>query len=106
VLVEVNVAGETTKYGVEPQRAVALAQEIEQLEGLRVRGLMCMAPLNEDPERSRPYFNDLRELGESMTRVLPEATELSMGMTRDFEVALEEGATIVRVGEAIFGPRV
>lgn len=105
VLVEVNVSGESTKHGVEPARAAALANEVAALEGIRVRGLMTLAPLADDPEASRPYFSDLRELGESLQRSLPDATELSMGMTRDFEVAIEEGATLVRVGEAIFGPR-
>jgi pyridoxal phosphate enzyme (YggS family) len=105
VLIEVNVSGEATKQGVEPARAISLAEEIESLEGLSVRGLMTMAPFSNDPESSRPYFADLAALGESLRRSLPGVTELSMGMTRDFEVAVEEGATIVRVGEAIFGPR-
>jgi pyridoxal phosphate enzyme (YggS family) len=105
VLIEVNVSGEATKQGVEPARALALAEEIESLDGLTVRGLMTMAPFADDPASSRPYFADLAALGESLRRSLPAATELSMGMTRDFEVAVEEGATLVRVGEAIFGPR-
>lgn len=105
VLVEVNVSGEATKHGVEPARAVALAKEMADLEGLQVKGLMTMAPFADDPESSRPYFSDLRDLGAELRSALPEATELSMGMTRDFEVAVEEGATLVRVGEAIFGPR-
>jgi uncharacterized pyridoxal phosphate-containing UPF0001 family protein len=66
---------------------------------------MTMAPFSDDPEASRPYFDELRGLGERLREVLPEARALSMGMTRDFEVAIEEGATLVRVGEAIFGPR-
>ena len=105
VLIEVNVSGEATKHGVEPTRAVALATEVADLEGIRVRGLMTMAPFTEDAERSRLYFADLRELGHALRSSIPDATELSMGMTRDFEVAIEEGATLVRVGEAIFGPR-
>lgn len=105
VLIEVNVSGERTKHGVEPPAAVALAREVDRLEGLRVRGLMTMAPFTDDAELSRPFFSDLRAIGERLTAVLPDAGELSMGMTRDFEVAVEEGATLVRVGEAIFGPR-
>lgn len=105
VLIEVNVSGEATKHGIEPARAVALAEEVSGLDGIRVRGLMTMAPFTDDAETSRPYFSDLRELGERLRSALPEATELSMGMTRDFEIAVQEGATILRVGEAIFGPR-
>jgi hypothetical protein len=105
VLIEVNIAGETRKHGAEPQRAPALAEEVAALDGIRVRGLMTMAPFTDDPEDSRPHFAALRELGASLRQRLPEAAELSMGMTRDFEVAVEEGATLVRVGEAIFGAR-
>ncbi len=105
ILIEVNVSGEASKHGVEPARAVALAEEVARLDALRVRGLMTMAPLSDDPESSRPYFSDLRDLGERLRSAVPGADELSMGMTRDFEVAIEEGATLVRVGEAIFGPR-
>ena len=105
VLIEVNVSGEPTKHGVEPARAVHLAEEADELDGVRVRGFMTMAPLAEDPEASRPYFSDLSELRDRVRGVLPHVAELSMGMTRDFEVAVEEGATLVRVGEAVFGPR-
>jgi pyridoxal phosphate enzyme (YggS family) len=105
VLLEVNVAGERSKHGVEPGAAVALAAEVAALEGVSVRGLMTMPPLTDDPENSRPYFRDLAALRDELVQSLPEATELSMGMTRDFEVGVEEGATLVRIGEAIFGPR-
>lgn len=105
VLIEVNISGEPTKHGVEPAGALALALEVEQLDGIQVLGLMTMAPYADDPESSRPYFADLRELGERLRTALPDADALSMGMTRDFEVAIEEGATLVRVGEAIFGAR-
>lgn len=105
VLIEVNVSGEATKHGVEPAQAVRLAEAAHGLEGIRVRGLMTMAPLADDADSSRPYFSDLREIGERVQQVVDDASELSMGMTRDFEVAIEEGATLVRVGEAIFGPR-
>lgn len=105
VLIEVNVSGEASKHGVEPARAMSLAEEVDALQGVKVRGLMTMAPLSDTPEASRPIFSALREIGERVVQVLPDADELSMGMSRDFEVAIEEGATIVRVGEAIFGPR-
>jgi PLP dependent protein len=105
LLIEVNVSGEASKHGVEPPRAVALAEEIAGLEAVRVVGLMTMAPFSDDPESSRLHFAALRELGSTLRSSLPDAVELSMGMTRDFEVAVEEGATLVRVGEAIFGAR-
>jgi pyridoxal phosphate enzyme (YggS family) len=105
LLIEVNVSGEASKHGVEPPRTLALAEEIAGLEAVRVVGLMTMAPFSDDPESSRPHFAALRELGSTLRSSLPDAVELSMGMTRDFEVAVEEGATLVRVGEAIFGAR-
>ncbi|MFN2488234.1 MAG: YggS family pyridoxal phosphate-dependent enzyme [Actinomycetota bacterium] len=105
VLIEVNVAGEARKHGVAPSEAEALARNVAALEGIELRGLMTMPPWPDDPEESRPHFRSLAELRIEIARVVPEATELSMGMTRDFEVAVEEGATLVRVGEAIFGPR-
>jgi PLP dependent protein len=97
ILVEVNVAGEASKGGVAPEGALALLDAIAPLSGVRVRGLMVMPPPDADP---RPIFRATREL--ATARALP---ELSMGMTADFEVAIEEGATLVRVGTAIFGGR-
>ncbi|MEA2447171.1 MAG: dependent protein [Actinomycetota bacterium] len=105
VLVEVNVAREAAKHGADPAQALALALEIDRLEGIEVTGLMAMAPFFDDPQEARPFFKELAELGRVVAGELPAAVDLSMGMTRDFEVAVEEGATIVRVGEAIFGPR-
>ncbi|MGH2753328.1 MAG: YggS family pyridoxal phosphate-dependent enzyme [Actinomycetota bacterium] len=105
VLIEVNVSGETSKHGIEPLRAGALAEEIAALDGINVRGLMTMAPFTDDPQSSRPHFQALRDLAGPLRERVPEAGELSMGMTRDFEVAVEEGATLVRVGEGIFGAR-
>lgn len=105
VLIEVNVSGEGAKHGVEPARALALASEVQALEGIDVRGLMTMAPYSDDPEHSRPYFRSLADIGGDLQAEHPGAGELSMGMTRDLEVGVEEGATIVRVGEAIFGAR-
>ena len=75
------------------------------MAGVRVRGLMTMPPYPDDPEESRPYYKELAALSRQLLAELPEAAELSMGMTRDFEIAVEEGATLVRIGTAIFGPR-
>ena len=105
VLIEVNVAGDPSKHGIEPARAIALAEEVDAMAGVKVRGLMTMPPYPDEPEESRPYYKELAALSKQLLVELPEAAELSMGMTRDFEVAVEEGATVVRIGTAIFGPR-
>jgi len=100
VLLEVNVAGEAAKFGFSPDELPARAAEVRALPGLDVRGLMTVAPLVANAEAARPVFRRLREMGESLG-----LRELSMGMTDDFAVAVEEGATIVRIGRAIFGER-
>ena len=105
VLVQVNVAREQAKHGVDPREAVAFAERIAGLDGVDVRGLMTLPPFGREPEMSRPWFRDLAGLGVLLADVLPGASELSMGMSRDFEVAIQEGATMVRVGEAVFGAR-
>ena len=105
VLVEVNVSGEASKNGIEPARAEELIARIDGLPAVTARGLMSMPPLTPDPEDSRPYFKDLAALRDEIAERHQDVRELSMGMTRDFEVAIEEGATIIRVGEAIFGRR-
>ncbi len=108
VLVEVNLAGEATKSGVPPADAAALVRSAAALENLAVRGLMTMPPFGADPEEARPYFRTLRELRDRLAaEAIPRAElrELSMGMSGDYAVAVEEGATIVRVGRAIFGER-
>jgi pyridoxal phosphate enzyme (YggS family) len=99
VLIEVNVGGEAAKSGVAPDAVAGLLDEIRALTHVRVRGLMTIPPIGA-PEESRPWFQALRKLGERHG-----LRELSMGMSSDFEVAIEEGATMVRVGTAIFGPR-
>jgi len=107
-LVEVNVSGEESKSGVAPGGLLELLRSVCRSEHVRVEGLMTIAPVVEDPEHARPYFRKLRELAESVASAgLPRVSmdHLSMGMTDDFEVAVEEGATIVRVGRAIFGER-
>ena len=107
VLLEVNVSGEESKHGFAPAELLAAATELAVLPGIRIEGLMTMAPLVADPEAARPVFRALRELRDELSvRCLQaEWRHLSMGMTNDFEVAIEEGATIVRVGSAIFGTR-
>jgi PLP dependent protein len=105
VLIEVNLGGEASKAGVEPPRAAALAAEVDGLDGVTVAGLMAIPPASPDPEQTRTYFKELAALRDEVAKKVPTATGLSMGMTRDFEVAIEEGATWVRIGEAIFGPR-
>lgn len=102
-LVQVNVAGETQKHGAAPEAVVELLDQATSL-GIRCVGLMTMAPLSTDPEDSRRWFKELRLLRDDLRRSYPDLVELSMGMTDDFEVAIQEGATIIRVGRAIFGP--
>ena len=108
VLLEVNVAGEDSKFGLTVADTPALAREIAQLPNVRVEGLMTVAPYVPDPEENRPVFRTLRQLsvdiaGENIDNV--NMNVLSMGMTNDYEVAIEEGATLVRVGTGIFGAR-
>ena len=108
ILIEVNVSGEETKDGVRNEDAISLVREISTLENLSIQGLMTMPPWFDDPEDARSYFVSLRELRDSIIEEnIPniEMSELSMGMSGDYEVAVEEGATIVRVGRAIFGER-
>jgi PLP dependent protein len=108
VLVQVNVAEETTKSGTSTEEALTLVSQMATLPHLRVRGLMTMPPFFDNPEAARPYFRQLRQLAETIrAAAFPGVAldELSMGMSGDFEVAIEEGATLVRVGTAIFGER-
>lgn len=105
VLLQVNVAGEPGKHGFAPEEVRDAARRIAGSPGVRVRGLMTIAPLADDPETVRPIFRRLRRLGEVVRAEVPDADELSMGMSQDYEVAIEEGATLIRVGRAIFGGR-
>ena len=107
VLIEVNVGGEETKHGVEPENLSQLFQHCLQKENLNVLGLMCIPPYFEDKEKVRPYFAKLREMKNQLEKEFGiNLPHLSMGMSHDYDVAVEEGATIVRVGSAIFGERV
>ena len=106
ILLQVNVSGEAAKFGMEPKELEKQMAEFFQLQGIQVDGLMTIPPFDSDPENSRRHFSRLRELREQYEKQngLP-LNELSMGMSNDFEIAVEEGATLVRVGTAIFGPR-
>ncbi|MCI9487918.1 MAG: YggS family pyridoxal phosphate-dependent enzyme [Lachnospiraceae bacterium] len=108
VLIEINIGGEESKDGIPKEGAIPLIREIAELSRVQVRGLMTIAPPVEEPEEARGYFKEMRTLFEAVkAEQIPgvEMKELSMGMTGDFEVAIEEGATMVRVGTAIFGER-
>jgi pyridoxal phosphate enzyme (YggS family) len=107
ILLQVNVSGEGSKEGFAPEEMPAAAQMIAAFPGLRIEGLMTMAPIADDPEEVRPVFRNLRDLRDGLARQFPQSSwrHLSMGMTDDFEVAIEEGATLVRIGRAIFGER-
>jgi pyridoxal phosphate enzyme (YggS family) len=108
VLIEINVSGEKTKSGAPYEEAMRLVKDISSLDNLSIQGLMTMAPWFDNPEDARPYFKSLRELRDRIIDAniaRAEMRELSMGMSGDYEVAVEEGATIVRVGRSIFGER-
>lgn len=107
VLMEVNVSGEGTKAGVAMGDAEALVGDLLRVDHLRLTGLMTMAPVDTDPEASRPLFRRLAQLRDRLGSEFPQASihHLSMGMSQDYVVAVQEGATVVRVGTAIFGPR-
>jgi hypothetical protein len=105
VMIEVNLSKEATKFGTDEERVLSLAKRIQNLNLLSLEGLMTMPPYFDSPEMSRPYYIALRELKERMAKEGIPMKELSMGMSNDFEIAVEEGATYVRVGTAIFGAR-
>jgi hypothetical protein len=108
ILIQVNVSREETKSGIHEEEALEMVRQISQMENVRIKGLMTMPPFFDDPERARPYFRELARLrdhiaAESIPGV--QMDELSMGMTGDFEAAIAEGATLIRIGTAIFGAR-
>ena len=108
VLIQVNIAAEPTKHGLTPPDLAPFVERALALTGLSLRGLMTIAPLAGDPEEARPVFRRLHELFAQVARELPVGADwrwLSMGMSQDFEVAVEEGANLVRIGTAIFGQR-
>jgi pyridoxal phosphate enzyme (YggS family) len=105
VLIEVNLSGEKTKFGIFPEKAFNLVKDISRLKNIKLKGLMTIPPVSISPEDSRRYFKMLRLMKDDINREGIEIKELSMGMSNDFEVAIEEGATLVRIGTAIFGER-
>jgi PLP dependent protein len=106
ILLEVNVAGESSKFGYKRERLLAELKELNSLPRITVQGLMTIPPFTPDAEKARPHFRHLRELKAQCEAMLGlPLPHLSMGMSGDFETAIEEGATIVRVGTALFGPR-
>lgn len=106
VLIEVNVAGEGSKFGYKPEQLLAEFAELNQLPKIEIHGLMAIPPYATDVEKTRPYFKRLRELKSQCEEILgAPLPHLSMGMSGDFEIAIEEGSTIVRIGTALFGER-
>ena len=107
ILIQINISKEPSKSGSDIQNAANLIKDIVLLENVSVKGLMAMPPFFNNPEKARPYFIALRDIRDQIQKVFPGVVlnELSMGMTVDFEVAIEEGATLVRIGTAIFGER-
>jgi len=109
VLIQVNIGGEETKSGISPEDLPAFFNMVSEFERLDIRGLMALPPFFDQPERARPYFRQLRELLDRLRQNAAspgKLSELSMGMSGDFEVAIEEGATLVRIGTALFGGRI
>ncbi len=108
ILIQVNVAGESQKFGIDDETLTEMLTEISKLEGIKVKGLMLIAPFADDPETVRPIFRRMKEIFDSTKNSNYDNVEmkyLSMGMTGDYEVAIEEGANMVRIGSGIFGKR-
>ena len=108
ILIQVNISGEETKSGIDAEQALEIVRKVSRFENLAIRGLMTMPPFFNAPDKVRPYFRALKDLQDVIRKeAIPnmDMTELSMGMTGDFETAIEEGATLVRIGTAIFGKR-
>jgi hypothetical protein len=106
LLIEVKLSHEESKHGIAPEDLPALLDAVRDLGSVEVTGLMTVPPWSEDAETARPYFRELRRLRDEAVKTHPKLTQLSMGMSNDFHVAIEEGSTCVRVGTAIFGKRV
>jgi PLP dependent protein len=114
ILIQVNVAGEVQKSGTSPEQVLEMLKAVSKLKNISVKGLMAMPPYFNDPEKARPFFKQLRKLSNQLQKELSDLSytanitldELSMGMTGDFEAAIDEGATLVRIGTAIFGERI
>jgi pyridoxal phosphate enzyme (YggS family) len=105
VLVQVKLSDESAKYGILEKELMQLLEKVAAMDHIKVEGLMTMPPYFDNPEKARPYFRKLKKLADKASAEVTGINELSMGMTNDFEVAIEEGATLVRIGTAIFGER-
>lgn len=105
VLIEINAAGDENKYGIKAERSEEFLKKLLNLKHLDIKGLMTVLPYLDNPEELRPYFKKMKKLFDSLSENIIELDELSMGMTNDYQIAIEEGATIVRVGTALFGKR-
>ncbi|MBN1356362.1 YggS family pyridoxal phosphate-dependent enzyme [bacterium] len=105
ILLQINISGESSKSGIDPDRIECLLEAVETHRNIQLMGWMTIPPLFGDPEKSRPYFVRLREISERFAGSIHGTIELSMGMSNDYMVAIEEGATLIRVGTAIFGAR-
>ncbi|PMP67004.1 MAG: YggS family pyridoxal phosphate-dependent enzyme [Thermodesulfobacterium geofontis] len=107
VLIEINIGKELTKGGVDPEKLEEFIEEIKKFDRIKIKGLMCLPPYEENPEKTRPYFAKMREIFEKIKPYMDsEFRELSMGTSNDYTIAIEEGATIIRIGEALFGKRI
>jgi hypothetical protein len=105
ILIEVKLSHEESKHGISPDELPALLEQLARLDSLPPSGLMTVPPWSENPEIARPYFRELRRLRDASLAICPTLTQLSMGMSNDFSVAIEEGSTCVRIGTALFGKR-
>lgn len=107
VLIEINIGKESTKGGIAPEKLEEFIEKIKEFKRIKVKGLMCLPPYKENPEEVRPYFQEMRKLFERIKPYMDsEFNELSMGTSNDYLIAIEEGATIIRIGEALFGKRI
>jgi len=105
ILVEINIGNEPTKYGIKIEDLPQFIDEVSKMENLKLKGLMAIPPYNPDPEKVRPYFKEMYKIYEKLSSIFKNFEYLSIGMSEDFEVAIEEGSNLVRIGRAIFGER-
>lgn len=105
ILIEINIGGEATKYGLKVEELAQFVEELAKFENLKLKGIMSIPPYNPDPEKVRHYFKEMYKIYEKLSSIFPSIEYLSMGMSEDFEVAIEEGSNMVRIGRAIFGER-
>ena len=105
VLVQINISGEDSKFGIKPEESIAFLKEVGQFDNISIRGLMTLAPYFDNPEKTRPYFQEMHDIYCQAKKKGFALKELSMGMSNDFHIAVEEGATMIRIGRALMGPR-